>query len=131
MIAAFQETKIKGYINVVGYKVVADENVDPGRYGFKIIHDVEKTHFFSHDEQLIIREWMKALMKATISRDFSSKCSVLLFPLNMQLTWLCRPRSFLEQYSYHSSHGCPSNEPFPSAAFADCACCDATCAPER
>lgn len=66
------ETKIKGYINVIGYKVVADENVDPGRYGFKIIHDNEKTHYFSHDEQFVIREWMKALMKATISRDFST-----------------------------------------------------------
>lgn len=66
------ETKIKGYINIVGYKVVADENVDPGRYGFRIVHDSDKTHYFSHDEQIVIREWMKALMKATISRDFTS-----------------------------------------------------------
>ncbi|KIP10364.1 hypothetical protein PHLGIDRAFT_125572 [Phlebiopsis gigantea 11061_1 CR5-6] len=66
------ETKIKGYINIVGYRVVADENIDPGRYGFRLIHDSDKTHFFSHDEQLVIREWMKALMKATISRDFSN-----------------------------------------------------------
>lgn len=50
----------------------ADENVDPGRYGFQIVHDSDKTHYFSHDEQLVIREWMKALMKATISRDYTS-----------------------------------------------------------
>ena len=74
-----QETKIKGYINIVGYKVVVDENIDPGRYGFKIIHDSDKTHFFSHDEQMVIREWMKALMKATISRDFSSQFFLLLY----------------------------------------------------
>ena len=68
-----QETKIKGYLNIVGYKVLADENVDPGRYGFRIVHDTEKSHFFSSDEQLIVREWMKALMKATITRDYTSR----------------------------------------------------------
>ncbi|KAG2143625.1 hypothetical protein DEU56DRAFT_791632 [Suillus clintonianus] len=65
------EVKIKGYINIVGYKVIADENVDPGRYGFRIVHDTDKTHFFSSDEQTVVREWMKAIMKATIGRDYS------------------------------------------------------------
>ena len=68
-----QETKIKGYVNIVGYKVIADENIDPGRYGFRIVHDSDKTHYFSHEEQLVIREWMKALIKATISRDYASE----------------------------------------------------------
>ena len=71
-VSAVQETKIKGYLNIVGYKVLADENVDPGRYGFRIVHDTEKPHLFSSDEQLIVREWMKALMKATITRDYAS-----------------------------------------------------------
>ncbi|KAG2138092.1 uncharacterized protein EDB93DRAFT_729944 [Suillus bovinus] len=65
------EVKIKGYINIVGYKVIADENVDPGRYGFRIVHDTDKTHYFSSDEQIVVREWMKAIMKATIGRDYS------------------------------------------------------------
>ncbi|KAI5993586.1 hypothetical protein EDD15DRAFT_2509889 [Pisolithus albus] len=65
------ETKIKGYINVSGYKVVADENIDPGRFGFRIIHETDKTHSFSSDEQLVVREWMKAIMKATIGRDYT------------------------------------------------------------
>ena len=30
-----QETKIKGYLNIVGYKVLADENVDPARATLK------------------------------------------------------------------------------------------------
>ena len=68
-----QETKIKGYINIIGYKVLADENTDPGRYGFRIMHDTDKMHFFSSAEQNVIREWMKAIMKATIGRDYSSK----------------------------------------------------------
>jgi len=74
MLMYVQEAKIKGYINIVGYKVIADENIDPGRYGFRIVHETEKTHFFSSDEQSIVREWMKAIMKATIGRDYSSEC---------------------------------------------------------
>ncbi|EGO02305.1 hypothetical protein SERLA73DRAFT_178176 [Serpula lacrymans var. lacrymans S7.3] len=65
------ETKIKGYIHIVGYKVIADENIDPGRYGFRLVHDTDKTYYFSSEEQLVIREWMKAIMKATIGRDYS------------------------------------------------------------
>ncbi|THV03340.1 hypothetical protein K435DRAFT_775024 [Dendrothele bispora CBS 962.96] len=65
------ETKIKGYINIVGYKVTVDENVNPGKYGFRIDHDHDKTHFFSSDEKAVIRDWMKAIMKATIGRDYT------------------------------------------------------------
>lgn len=68
-----QETKIKGYINIVGYKVHVDENVNPGKYGFRLTHDTEKTHYFSSEEQMVVREWMKALMKATIGRDYTSE----------------------------------------------------------
>lgn len=70
---ALQETKIKGYINIIGYKVIVDENINPGKYGFRLIHSEERTHFFSSDESLTVREWMKALMKATIGRDYTSK----------------------------------------------------------
>jgi len=79
------ETKIKGYIHVVGYKVTVDENVDPGRYGFRIDHDHDKTHYFSSEEKPIIREWMKAIMKATIGRDYTkpvvSSCNIPTIPL--------------------------------------------------
>ncbi len=75
-LCAWQETKIKGYLNIVGYKVLADENADPGRYGFRIVHDNDKPHSFSSEEQLVVREWMKALMKATITRDYTSKLSI-------------------------------------------------------
>lgn len=55
----------------MGYRVVADETIDPGRYGFRIVHDTDKTHYFSSEEKPVVREWMKALMKATITRDYS------------------------------------------------------------
>ena len=63
--------KIKGYVSMKGYKVIADENTNPGKYGFKILHETEKPHYFSSDDAIIVREWMKALMKATIGRDTS------------------------------------------------------------
>lgn len=63
--------KIKGYVNMRGYKVIADENTNPGKYGFKILHESEKPHYFSSDDAIVVREWMKALMKATIGRDTS------------------------------------------------------------
>lgn len=63
--------KIKGYVNMKGYKVIADENTNPGKYGFKILHETEKPHYFSSDDAIAVREWMKTLMKATIGRDTS------------------------------------------------------------
>ncbi|KAG9101848.1 polar growth protein [Ceratobasidium sp. 370] len=79
------ETKIKGYVNITGYKVIADENANPGRYGFRIVHDTLKPHFFSSEEQVVVREWMKALMKATIARNFNdpvrSSCNIPTIPL--------------------------------------------------
>lgn len=64
-----QAPKIKGYVSMKGYKVIADENTNPGKYGFKILHETEKPHYFSSDDPVLVREWMKGLMKATIGRD--------------------------------------------------------------
>lgn len=58
---------------MVGYKVSVDENLDPGRYGFRIDHDHDKTHCFSSDEKSVVRDWTKAIMKATIDRDYTSQ----------------------------------------------------------
>ncbi|CAO1635025.1 unnamed protein product [Sympodiomycopsis kandeliae] len=66
-----QAPKIKGYVSMKGYKVIADENTNPGKYGFKILHESEKPHYFSSDDPILVREWMKGLMKATIGRDAS------------------------------------------------------------
>lgn len=90
------ESKIKGYINIVGYRVVADETIDPGRYGFRIVHDTDKTHYFSSEEKPVVREWMKALMKATITRDYSdivvSSCNIPTIPLTVAQAMNPAPR---------------------------------------
>ena len=65
-----QETKLKGYVNIKGYKVIADKHTNPGKYGFCIMHTSKKPHFFSSEVQTDIREWINALMKASISRDY-------------------------------------------------------------
>jgi hypothetical protein len=62
-----------------GYKVLADESASAGNYGFKIVHDKEAPHSFSLQEPGLVRDWMKALMKATISRDYSSTSSLFVF----------------------------------------------------
>ncbi|GLB34278.1 putative sterile alpha motif containing protein [Lyophyllum shimeji] len=90
------ETKIKGYINIVGYKVTVDENVNPGRYGFRIEHDNDKTHYFSSEEKIVIRDWMKAIMKATIGRDYTkpviSSCNIPTIPLTVAQAMNPAPR---------------------------------------
>ncbi|EJU06671.1 hypothetical protein DACRYDRAFT_113317 [Dacryopinax primogenitus] len=90
------ESKIKGYINVTGYKVIADENANVGKYGFRIVHETEKPHYFSSDEQVVIREWMKAIMKATIGRDYSkpviSSCHIPTIPLAVAQAMSPAPR---------------------------------------
>jgi len=91
-----EETKIKGYVNISGYKVIVDENINPGKYGFRLVHDAEKTHYFSSDEQLVVRDWMKALMKATIARDYTkpviSSCNIPTIPLAVAQTMNPAPR---------------------------------------
>ena len=131
---ALQETKIKGYVNVTGYRVQADENIDPGRYGFQIIHDVDKTHYFSSDEIIVIREWMKAIMKATITRDYSSTFGLELFPS------ICneadfhsfhsfhRPRRIVEQHPHYPLDRGASNESSTETAFPNSPRCDSTSA---
>lgn len=67
-----QEGKVKGHIELLGYKVLSDPNSGAG-YGFQIVHDREKTHYFASNDHRVIKDWMKNLMKATISRDYSGE----------------------------------------------------------
>lgn len=72
-----QEQRVKGFINLTGYRIIADPNIHPGEFGFKIVHEVDRPHYFSAAEQVTVRTWMKEIMKATIGRDYS--CWVFLF----------------------------------------------------
>lgn len=70
------EEKVKGWINLTGYKFISDGSVggvgERNKYGFKAIHESLPTHFFSSSDPIVTRNWMKALMKATIGRDYTA-----------------------------------------------------------
>lgn len=105
-----QEQKVKGFINLSGYRVLADPDIHIGEFGFKIVHDVDRTHYFSAAEQVTVRTWMKEIMKATIGRDYSgtspppvraaltraapvvSSCNVSTIPLAVAQSMSPRPR---------------------------------------
>jgi hypothetical protein len=63
------EAKVEGYVDIIGYRIVPDKNIDPGSYGFKLLRGSDSVHFFSSGDQTVVREWMKALLKPTIKRD--------------------------------------------------------------
>ena len=81
---------MKVCINIYGYKVVADDTINPGRYGFRIIHEVNKPHAFASDEHAVVRDWMKALMKATIDRDYTRMLTLTLWQM-MLIIWNVGP----------------------------------------
>jgi len=104
---------------VHGYRVTVDESIDPGRYGFRIDHDHDKTHYFSADEKVVIREWMKAIMKATIGRDYTSVLIIDRISACI-LTLTSRARDLIVQYSNYSSCGCSSYESSSPATISFC-----------
>lgn len=91
--AQFSDTREKGLIDITSHRVVAvgDDDklvamyaasVGAGRHCFKIVppspgsrkgvtFTVPKVHYFAVDSKEEMREWMNALMKATIDRDDS------------------------------------------------------------
>lgn len=80
------EDRVKGRIDLRGHRIIVDENTNPGSYGFRLVGPgSEKPHYFSSSEQGQIRDWMKALMKATIARDYTvpvtSSCNIRTIPL--------------------------------------------------
>lgn len=75
-VSCAQETKIKGHIRLPGYRVIMHGDVNPGRYGFKIVHDSHGSHSFSSEDSKVIREWAKAIMKAIIERDWKGEPTI-------------------------------------------------------
>ncbi|GAA5911366.1 hypothetical protein JCM6882_002357 [Rhodosporidiobolus microsporus] len=91
-----QEQKAKGVIDLSGYRVISDSDIHPGEFGFKIVHDRERAHFFAAAEQITVRNWMKEIMKATILRDYTapvvSSCDIEVLPLDVAQTMTPYPR---------------------------------------
>ncbi|GAA5816418.1 hypothetical protein MFLAVUS_009947 [Mucor flavus] len=65
-----KDVRMKGIINLRGYKIIVDEAIHAGKYCFKAQHDRERTFFFYTDTEDSMRVWLKMLMKTTIARDF-------------------------------------------------------------
>lgn len=72
---------MKGIINLKGYRIDVDDSIHPGKYCFQAQHDRERTFYFATDHEKDMRRWLKALMKATIVRDYASKWCLPLFYL--------------------------------------------------
>lgn len=85
---------------------MTDSNPSSGNYGFQLVHDREKAHHFSSNDHRVVKEWMKNLMKATITRDFSG---TLTWPLASAEMLMIRLSScyFVLQHSHYSVEGSP------------------------
>lgn len=64
---------MKGIINLRNYRIICDESIYAGKYCFKAQHERERTFFFYTEVESALKAWTKALMKATIARDFTGK----------------------------------------------------------
>ncbi|KAI8636073.1 hypothetical protein BD408DRAFT_438242 [Parasitella parasitica] len=64
--------RMKGIINLKGYRIEVDESIHPGKYCFMAHHERERTFYFYTEFEKPMKDWLKALMKATIVRDFAT-----------------------------------------------------------
>lgn len=68
-----KDVRMKGIINLRGYRIIVDDSIHSGKYCFKAQHEHERTFFFYTDTEDSMRKWINVLMKTTIARDISSK----------------------------------------------------------
>ncbi len=66
---------------------MTDDETSGGSHGFQIVHEREKTHHFSSSEFRVIKDWMKAIMKATITRDYSGGSRIERWSTRADLIW--------------------------------------------
>ncbi|KAL1915163.1 uncharacterized protein VTP21DRAFT_7644 [Calcarisporiella thermophila] len=80
-----KDTRARSHIDLRGYRVVPDERIQAGKYCFKLAHDRERTYNFYCDTEQAMKDWLHALMKATVRRDPNapviSSCNVKTVPL--------------------------------------------------
>ncbi|KAI8339971.1 hypothetical protein BC941DRAFT_500569 [Chlamydoabsidia padenii] len=67
-----KDVRMKGLINLRGYRMVCDETICVGQYSFKAQHERERTFYFYADTDLSMKAWIQSLIKATIARDYNS-----------------------------------------------------------
>ncbi|KAG2230732.1 hypothetical protein INT48_004785 [Thamnidium elegans] len=86
--------RMKGIINLKGYRIEVDESIHSGKYCFKVHHERERTFYFYTDFEKSMKEWLKALMKATIARDFATPVmsSSTIPTISLEMARKMRPR---------------------------------------
>ncbi|KAG2229100.1 hypothetical protein INT48_003203 [Thamnidium elegans] len=89
-----KDVRMKGIINLRGYRIVPDETIQPGKYSFKAQHEEERTFYFYTDIDINMKAWISSLMKATISRDFTAPVlsSSMIPTVSLDVARRMRPR---------------------------------------
>ncbi|KAL0093218.1 hypothetical protein F4703DRAFT_1730435 [Phycomyces blakesleeanus] len=94
-----KDVRMKGIINLRGYRIIVDATIHAGKYSFKAQHERERTFFFYTDAKDSMRAWIQMLMKATITRDLSapvmSSNHVSTIPLDVARRMRPRPPSVI------------------------------------
>jgi hypothetical protein len=112
---------MKGLINLRGYRMVCDETICVGKYSFKAQHERERTFYFYADTDLSMKAWIQSLIKATISRDYTSpvvsSSTIPTVSLEMARRMNPRPPSSILylNHSIQSLRRGPSSHQFPSS----------------
>ncbi|KAI8340337.1 hypothetical protein BC941DRAFT_393443 [Chlamydoabsidia padenii] len=94
-----KDVRMKGIINLRGYRMVVDESIYSNKYCFKAQHEQERTFFFCSDTKEAMKLWLQVLMKATIMRDYTSPVmssnQVATVPLDVAQRMRPRPPSVI------------------------------------
>ncbi|KAG0169455.1 polar growth protein [Apophysomyces sp. BC1034] len=102
-----KDVRMKGIINLRGYRIIPDESIHAGRYCFKAQHDRERTFFFHTDTEESMRMWVKMLMKTSITRNFQqpvmSSNHIATVPLDVARRMRPRPPSVIMYKSQKST----------------------------
>ncbi|KAI8146167.1 hypothetical protein BJV82DRAFT_600757 [Fennellomyces sp. T-0311] len=115
-----KDVRMKGIINLRGYRIICDEAIYAGKYCFKAQHERERTFFFYTDSEGIMKAWIKALMKATIARDYAapvlSSSTIPTVSLDMARRMKPRPPSMI-LYKKENRPQSPSMDSIDSRPF--------------
>ncbi|KAI8098777.1 uncharacterized protein BX664DRAFT_271602 [Halteromyces radiatus] len=94
-----KDVRMKGIINLRGYRIIVDETIHSNKYCFKAQHEQERIFYFYTDTKESMKLWLQALMKATIMRDFTSPVmssnQVATVPLDVAQRMRPRPPSVI------------------------------------
>ncbi|KAJ8663700.1 hypothetical protein O0I10_000949 [Lichtheimia ornata] len=94
-----KDLAMKGLLNLVGYRISVDETLYPGKYCFKAQRDGERSFYFYTESESSMREWLHALIKATIVRDYNqavaSSSRMATVPLDVAQRMNPRPPSII------------------------------------